>query len=379
MTIDSKYYCNQKFWWLSVDIEKRQTLSCCSATPDRIDIKWLDQNPGKLFNTPKLQLERQNMLSGIPVDSCRPNCWEAEENNIISRRLAMHGDLLTHGNIDALPEVLHIIVGSDCNMTCVYCCKQYSSQWKQDIIQNGNYQVSTSDDRFQLTKQDQILLRVGQKDILNTEFNKSLDKELTQLSNNSPLKEVQINGGETFLYSNLATLVSSIPDLPIKIWSGLGVDTKRFGRELDKLSAFNNVTIVISAETTGNLYEFTRYGNTWERFQTNLKQIQDRNIPYQFNATVTNLTVFGIQEFVDFAGLAHINFEPCTDPYFLGINILNSKSRQQVPEIVQHLLTDKMPTEEQRLDLKSYLLEFSKRRNIALTCFPESFVRWINE
>jgi molybdenum cofactor biosynthesis enzyme MoaA len=225
-----------------------------------------------------------------------------------------------------------------------------------------------------------ILARLGQKDVGNSKINKILLGEIAELTCNSPLEEVQINGGETFLYLNLEQLVASIPKtLPVKVWSGLGVDTKRFARELDKLIKFKNVTISISAETTHNLYEFTRYGNTWSRFQENLQQVKDSGIPYRFNATVSNLTQFGIKDFVDFADSAPINFEPCTDPEFLSINILDQESRQQIPQEVQHLLTDSLPTETQRLNLKSYLHEFASRRNLTLDCFPKSFVNWINE
>jgi hypothetical protein len=37
----TNYYCNQKFWWLSIDIERFQTLSCCAATAHKIDFAWL--------------------------------------------------------------------------------------------------------------------------------------------------------------------------------------------------------------------------------------------------------------------------------------------------------------------------------------------------
>ena len=377
---DLRYYCNQKFWWLSVDIEKCQTLSCCAATPSRINLEWLSQNSGGLFNTPALQIERQAMLDNIPVSSCSATCWTAEKNQLISRRLAMQGNLITHTNLNARPETLHIIVGSNCNMTCVYCCKQFSTAWKQDIINNGPYAVPTADDRFKLNQQDQILLKIGQKNIAKAQFSTLLLEEIAHLIADSPLNEVHINGGETFLYLNLEQLIANIPkNLPIQVWSGLGVDTKRFTRELDKLDKFENVTISISAENTNSLYEFTRYGNTWARFQANLKEIQVRNIPYRFNATISNLTVFGLQDFINFAGDTPITIEPCTDPEFLAINILDPESRNYIPNSIRHLMTDSIPTEVHRQHLKIYLQEFAVRRNLNLTCFPKSFITWINE
>lgn len=386
--IDSTFYCNQKFWWLSVDIEKSNTLSCCAAAPERIDLEWLENNPGQLFNTLSLQQERTDMLQGIPVKSCYATCWKAESNNLPSRRIHLKGDKVTHTNITSIPETLHIIVGSNCNMTCVYCCKQYSSAWRNDIITNGNYSTTTNDDRFVLNTSDRILVKLGQKDIANTQMNAILLHELGILADNTSIKEIQINGGETFLYLFLSQLVEALPStVLIKIWTGLGVDKKRFSRELDKLKKFPNIQLVISAENIGQSYEFNRYGNTWQQFQDNLNYIKDSGISYKFNATISNLTVFGLVDFYSFVGSAEVQFEPCTDPEFLSINTMDDASRATVVDSVDSLPGDiknliltslQQPVEElSRVNLKSYLVEFAQRRNLTLDCFPKSFITWI--
>ena len=81
------FYCSEKFTWLSVDFEKRQSYSCCAATPHAIDLNWIKQNPGQLFNTPHLIEERQTMLAGQPVASCQSPCWQPESQNMTSRRM----------------------------------------------------------------------------------------------------------------------------------------------------------------------------------------------------------------------------------------------------------------------------------------------------
>ena len=69
------FYCSQKFTSLSIDLEKRLLYSCCSAVPEKIDLDWLQQNPGMLFNSPNLQQERQAMLDNMPVPGCQQSCW----------------------------------------------------------------------------------------------------------------------------------------------------------------------------------------------------------------------------------------------------------------------------------------------------------------
>lgn len=374
----TNYYCNQKFWWLSVDIERLQTLSCCAATPNKIDFTWLKDNPGKLFNTPILQQERIEMLNNQPVESCTATCWRAEANGIVSRRLSMNSNLLTHTDISATPENLHIIVGTSCNMTCVYCCKQYSSAWLKDINDCGSYNISRTDDRYIVNPMDRIISKISQKEIGGADVSKRMIDEIKLLCNN--VKQVTITGGEPFLYNGLSKLVEIIPDsIDIKIWSGLGVDTKRFIRELELVSA-PNVSIVISAENTGKLYEFNRYGNTWQRFLDNLSHI---NIKHEFNATLSNLTIHGLSDFAQM--FDNIIFAPCNDPSFLAINVLDDTSKKmlldKLPISARTIVEDSIhiePSEQQRQDLKEYIIEFANRRNLSLDIFPKHFVDWFS-
>ena len=264
----SNYYCNQKFWWLSVNLEKLSSYSCCSATPQRINLSWLKKNTGQIFNTPELQRDREMMLANQPVSSCGSSCWIPESQGISSRRLTTNGQERTHSNINSSPETINVIVGTDCNMTCVYCCKFYSTAWSRDVSQD-TYPVDMSGDRFIINDKDRVLQFISQKEIAASTTRQHILKELIDLCQVSTLREVMITGGEPFLYLDLQKLVAAIPShVNLKIWSGLGVDEKRFAREVKQLP--NNVTVVISAENIGDAYEFIRYGNSWQRFNNNI-------------------------------------------------------------------------------------------------------------
>ena len=173
----SKYYCNQKFWWLSVDLGKFQTYSCCAATPQRVDLSWIKQNPGQIFNTPILQQERQMMLEDKPVSSCNSSCWIPESQGMPSRRITASGTTLTHQNIISSPEILNVIVGTDCNMTCVYCCKFYSTAWGKDVAENS-YHVDSGDDRFVINSTDRVLPFISQKEIATSSKRQFMTDEI---------------------------------------------------------------------------------------------------------------------------------------------------------------------------------------------------------
>jgi hypothetical protein len=191
-----------------------------------------------------------------------------------------------------------------------------------------------------------------------------------------------IIGGEPFLYLDLHKLVSTVPDhLQVSIFSGLGVNEKRFAHEIKKLP--KNAKVIVSAESVGPLYEFVRYGNTWQRFINNLDQLKNAGISYEFNCTVSNLTVVGLKEFVDWAGTVPLNFQACTDPSYLSVGVLDPATKVLVrsntsglPKFVVPAL-DIEPEQTQINNFKIYVREFAKRRQLKFSVFPKSLENWI--
>jgi organic radical activating enzyme len=274
-------------------------------------------------------------------------------------------------------------------MTCVYCCKQYSSAWKRDLYENGTYyNVNTGDDRFELNNVDRILLRVSQKDLEKSDSTRRLLSEIRNILLASTIRQVMITGGEPFLYLGLTELVKSIPShIKVIIQSGLGVDSRRLVQELNKLPA-SQIEIVISAESTNKLYEFVRYGNTWKRFTENIQILKDLTVPYSFNSVVSNLTIHGFAEFTQYTGNATVRYYPCNDPEFLSISVLDLASKDQIlqsvdqfPKELQSVVVKSIaatPTESQRHNLNEYVNEFSKRRNLLPSAvLPQSFIDWM--
>jgi len=356
-------YCSQKFWWLTVEPERNSMMSCCSASAHRIDLSWLTDNPGELFNTPTLVSEREQMLAGIYVPSCEATCWSAERKGLPSRRTIMQSDQLTHSQVHSTPQVLHINLGSDCNLTCSYCCKQYSTAWMRDIRDSGAY---LPDDRYTLNTNDHIVLKLGQS-IKNTSSYKLVLSEAKKFKN----ARVEITGGEPFLYNDLAEIVSVFPQA--NIFTGLGVDSKRLARILDTLP--DTVTFTVSAETTGKLYEFNRYGNTWAKFETNLNLL--KRFKYNFCSVISNLTIHGYEKFKAEFGTANDIVNSCTDPDYLSASVMDDISKQSIKGFSDTLAVK--PTLEQKTNFKLYLTQFAQRRKLSLDVLPPTLVQWINE
>ena len=372
------YYCNQKFWWLTLNLENLHSHSCCSALPQKINLQWLKQNPGKMFNSPELINDRTMMLNNQAAPSCAASCWEPESKGLQSRRLMEDGLSRTHTNIESDVEVLNITLGRDCNLTCVYCNKFYSSALARDIIKK-TYPVD--DSSFTVNSIDLILNKVSQKELSTSPNKQLLMNEVQKICSSPKLKEIRISGGEPFLYIELAELVQNINNESVKIdiHTGLGVDETRFKKELAKLP--KNVILNVSAENIGSKYEFTRYGNTWTRFENNLNEIKRQGFRYLFKTTISNVTLPGLAEFIEYAGPTPIVHGLCTDPSFLSVEVLDDVTKSNLdfsvlPESIKDSVK-KAPTPEQVINFKAYIKEFSQRRSLDLSVFPQSTIDWI--
>jgi pyruvate-formate lyase-activating enzyme len=362
---------------LSVEPERRSILSCCSATTQKIDLKWLEQNPGQLFNTPELQRERQEMLNDVAVASCEDTCWRAERQGLASRRTAMKSNVKTHTNINAEPEHLHVNFGSDCNLTCVYCTKQYSTAWLRDIEKNGPY---VDQERHKINFNDKILLKLGQNEILNSSSYQFILDETSKYKN---IKSMEVTGGEPFLNNQLVDLLDRF-DAPKIITTGLGVSQARLTKILDQLD-HNKVRFVISAENCGSAYEFVRYGNSYDIFLKNLEIIGQR-FEYSFLSVVSNLTIHGFAEFERTFKDQVIKVNFCTDPNYLATNVLDNVSRNILQSTNFNNSNDDIQqtlaipyTSEQKQNLQTFIKRFVElRKDLALDIFPQSFITWLN-
>ena len=365
------------------DIEKQETNSCCTATPGKVDFEWVKNHPGQIFNTPQLKKERELLLADVRVPSCDV-CWNSEDAGVISRRQKSNSHIKTHTDINSTPAVLNILIGSDCNLTCSYCCKQYSSAWAADIVNNGEYPVSDSN-RYSMTQKDKVIYKLSQKEISKSKNRSVLIDELALLSADT----IMVTGGEPFLNINLANLLSNLSaNKSLEVFTGMGVSPRRFRNELEKIKGIPNLSLVISAENIRALYEFNRYGNSYDTFIKNLETVKELNIPFKFALTLSNLTLFGVADFIKEFYDCDITFTMCNYPTFLAVNVLDDTSKLKlseslsavestIPDIVKSI--NAPCSQLQKQEAAVFIKEFASRRQLSLDIFPESFVNWINE
>jgi len=380
------YYCSKKFSFIKFDLERKTTYTCHAAAPHPVDFDWLEKNPGQIFNNPINIHERQQMLANERNSSCEQNCWPAEDKGAVSPRLYQGGNIKTHTDVITTPTTIDITIGSDCNLQCLYCCKEFSSTWRNDIIKNGNYDLDSEANRYKKETMDVALSSVSQRNRHNKHYQLLIDELILNSKN---LEEALITGGEPLLNNSLLDIISELSHVPvIQIYSGLGLSYSRFFRIVTQLAQYKNVQLIISAEGIGKFLEFNRFGIRWEDFQKKMQVLSSLNIKTVFQSTLTNLSLFGFAEFYEY--FKHYQITPtfAYQPNMMAPCVLDNESKQYIidsikllPEEVKNNIIKSMsaePSEEQRIDIGKFLKEFKKRNNqLDLSIYPNSFLTWV--
>ena len=387
MSNDKDYYCRNKFTFLKIDVEQKSTYNCHAATPHTIDMQWLQQNPGNLFNTDINVQERKLMLENKRNISCEQNCYRAEDSGQASPRILEGGYVRTHFDPIATPEIIDINLTSECNLACSYCSKVFSTAWQKDLDKHGDYIELDNSARYKLTPIDKVLSKLSQSEKKHSKHTELILNEFALLSTN--VKKIAITGGEPFLNNFLFELLDLVKHVnKIKIFTGLGLSRGRFQTVINKLQNYPNVLVCVSAENIGDLYEFNRNGARWNDSCFMLDQLKKSTISTMIHGTLSCLTIHGFPEFLN----QHIDWELETDlvyvPAFMSLNVIDNTSKEKiVNDLHKHEFKNKEhvisslkidPTEQQRQHLKSFLQQFSVRRSLNLNIFPKSFLEWLD-
>ena len=134
-----------------------------------------------------------------------------------------------------------------CNFKCVYCNPSQSS-----------------------------LIAEEQKITIRKSSAENIDKIIEMIVKNQyVMKEIYFSGGEPLLIKHNATLLAQLgnKELPLRVNSNISVanDNNPVFAEIKK---FKNVLWTVSAEATGERFEYIRNGGNWTKFTDNLENIK---------------------------------------------------------------------------------------------------------
>lgn len=389
------YYCNFKFKFLKIDLTSNTIYNCHAAKPQKIDYAWLAEESNDLFNTETNVSERAMMMRNERNSSCEQNCWHSEDKGASSPRLWQGGASKTHDVINTPPEIIDLTISMDCNLTCTYCCKEYSTSWIRDIVNNGEYNYTNADDdllnRNKITLRDNISLKVKQNKFKQINKYKTLLNEIVKYAEN--LEELIITGGEPFVDNDLFDVLSQVnmrEGSRVVLYTGLGLSFARFERYINAIKSIKGPTFYlrISGDGIEKHLEFNRYGIKWDEYLKKIEFLKKQNINFEFQSTLSNLSIFGFSDFYKTFYEHGIRLTFAYNPRMMPIYVMDDESKNNIVDELSHVHDDfrnriisaikPTPSDIQRIQIKEFLTQFSERRaDLSLEIFPKSFLKWV--
>ena len=366
---------------MEVHVQSRLLYNCCKAYPERVDLEWLEKNPGKLFHTPTMLQDRKLMLDNKSCVSCHYGCYKYEQQGLISKRLQEK----SNDNISdphAPVQNLQISLTTDCNLACVYCSPEWSTTWQREIETHGDYEL----EGHVIKNDNWSKLWSSMKQNPRGTSSKFFSLLLNEIKMAKGLKQITLLGGEPLLNNQLDDVIDHVNGKAITVITGLGVSDGRLKTILNKTNGMN-IKFQISAESTREYFEFIRYGVTWKDFRRRVDMINSKGHEVEFVSTISNLSVIDLHNFYAcYSGQYPINLNIMHDRPFLEPHVLDEQSKQEFRKHI-HLFGDKAdqlskmisktPSTRDRENLKTYLTMLRNRRNIDLGFLPKYFLDWL--
>ena len=409
------------------------TTSCHHPPSHKIDLAVLESNPSAIHNTREKKLARLEMQQGRRPSECE-YCWKIEDLSAthISDRVfqSVNYNLETLKNLKETDfekninlKTLEVAFDRTCNFACTYCNPSFSSRWAKDITENGPYTGLKTDQRNHYTHTHADSDPYGSQE--NNPFVESFWRWWPELK--TSLRQLRITGGEPLMSPNFWKLLDFFKadgqlDINLAVNSNLGAKDELIDRLVKESHHVRHLEIFTSNEAYGAEAEYIRDGLDFEKWKMNVeKLLTTGNIKrLHLMMTINGLCLFSIDKLLDqavrwkekFGNLSPtLSFNLVRWPTFQSplalpmplrleaagrlknwlernqkTGLLIDYELQQLKRIIDYLERASEATEnsaaqpELEKDLKSYLIQYDKRRNKNYNKTFEPLVTdWLNE
>lgn len=263
--------CSKLWSDSNIDFRRQEFRHCCKAVGFPITFEEMDQLGVDVFERNERTLnDKHQMLfeNKIPEVSCRLCALNGD--NAIRHSWNGWDDHFINANRDHLMDrdethYIEIDIGDQCDLACVYCGPWSSTTWKKEqgmtVKPKTDYQQQWTDRMMDL-----LVQRIDQ-----------MDKS----------RRISINflGGEPTLMPEVYTLIDNLTPIfkkfehKINLMFTTNLNTKgplfeRMLETIQKTNEFAHWTCGVSIENVGERAELVRYGLDWNRFHSNMMELQ---------------------------------------------------------------------------------------------------------
>lgn len=256
----------------------------------------------EIMNSTAAKEHRLTLMRGEWPEGCG-SCRDFEENGLVSTRLQHINnpnlDLnLDHYNAETgeikYVKSIELRFGNECNLTCRHCSPTYSSRWDALVKQDH-------------TLWESALGRPAQ----NVPDNRLNPKYLKDILDNlvPTLQHIMISGGEPLYQKSHYKFLESIPAEHashislLYVTNGTATSHGRYN-VLELWKKFKKVTVFISTDGVGDLFNYFRVGADWQSVEQNIAQFKAAGCTVM--ATIT-CSVYQMFHFVDILNYLYDN------------------------------------------------------------------------
>ena len=305
MEIKSNTYCIQPFREIAMKNFSGEKLSvfwpCCimanQITKDR-DINVLNvQEPWKLtpqemYDHPRMQELRHNLLNGIKDDACKV-CWHQEERDLKSFR-QFNNESIFYEKENGLSSI-DITASNICNLRCRMCTPTCSHQ----LMIDHNYFEKNN----LLSAVKSVTRRWGIVD----EAYRAVESKQWQwmMDNTDKIKLLKASGGEPFYDNKIIQLLERYIETGAAKNTILNFHTNAtlFDKELvEILNQFKLNNHTFSIDGIGKTYEYIRYPATFKQLEDSvllyLNAVKNYHKIVQFTIVVSAHNLLDMEEYI---------------------------------------------------------------------------------
>lgn len=237
-------------------------------------------NWANIWNAPNLtRLRDINKQDQLDQNACS-QCIYMEQHGESSRRTGVNEYYKTQDVDQPGPRGLEITIDYTCNLACVYCGPELSTQWRLELQ----------------TPKKQFPIRLAQPDIIT--ILDSLD-----LSN---LNNVHFYGGDP-LFTNTHEIILNYIDKRVgldKIYAWYNTNgTLRVNERVQELwSRCRLVKVFFSIDDIGPRFEYLRYGAVWNEVEDNMlwyKDVMPSNVMFTVQPIISCLNALHHYEIIN--------------------------------------------------------------------------------
>jgi sulfatase maturation enzyme AslB (radical SAM superfamily) len=326
--VNKNTFCVAPWYSLNVGKASKKITPCCKVK----NIAKYDYNQlEEYWISPELSKLRKDLLNGIKNENCI-SCWRDEEAGGESLRLIENRHLKLSPDDAPMMEQINnpkvsniktfeLVLGNLCNLKCVMCSPNDSSQLLAEANLNQELKKTYTD----VKTYDQ------------TQHNWPKEDDFVEWCNEHLPQAIHLNftGGEPFIIPWIQTMIDKIPDEQKKkciLHFTTNLTIVNLGL-FENFRKFKEVWLSVSVEGVGDTFEYLRYGHKWETLETNIRLIREmkiKNLILMVNHVVQTPSYHSILPRTDYFDSLKLKIAPIllTNPEHFHISSLTKKAKK---------------------------------------------------